>query len=378
MSINARRLKSGKVVYDVRLRTPEGRPYKRTFSTKREAETFEANERTDRHRGAWVDPHAGRIPFADYTQRWLRERPGLRPRTKELYEGLLRLHVLPKLADIHVSSLTSAVVRTWYSELDRATHPGPSTTAKSYRLLRTILNTAVEDGLIARNPCVITGAGVERNPERPVASIPQVYDLADAVPDRYRAMVLLACFAGLRLGELLALAPSDIDLDGSSLSVTRQMHQLKDGTLVLGPPKSDAGVRLVALPDVLTEELTEHLTNYVGPHPDSLLFTGEKGGPLRRHVWQRIWQQARTEVGLPDFHFHDLRHTGNTLVAATGASTKELMARMGHASARAALRYQHATRDRDAAIAVALGKLIESATRSPAQSNPRIGRNDDR
>jgi integrase len=188
-----------------------------------------------------------------------------------------------------VSSLTPAVVRTWYSELDRATHPGPSTTAKSYRLLRTILNTAVEDGLIARNPCVITGAGVERNPERPIASIPQVYELAEAVPDRYRAMVLLACFAGLRLGEILALTRSDIDLDGSALSVMRQMHQLKDGTLVLGPPKSDAGVRVVALPDVLTEELTKHLTNHVGTGPDDLLFTGEKGGPLRRHVWQVIW-----------------------------------------------------------------------------------------
>lgn len=174
-------------------------------------------------------------------------------------------------------------------------------------------------------------------------------------------MVLLACFAGLRLGELLALTRGDIDLDGSALSVTRQMHQLKDGTLVLGPPKSDAGVRVVALPDVLTEELTKHLANHVDSLPDSLLFTGEKGGPLRRHVWQVIWEHARTQAGLPDFHFHDLRHTGNTLVAATGASTKELMARMGHASARAALRYQHATRDRDIAIANAIGRLINDA-----------------
>ena len=86
------------------------------------------------------------------------------------------------------------------------------------------------------------------------------------------------------------------------------------------------------MPGVLTDELTKHLTNYVGPDPEDLLFTGEKGGPLRRHVWQVIWEQARSEVGMPEFHFHDLRHTGNTLVAATGASTKELMARMGHAS----------------------------------------------
>src|SRR5680860_449548 len=91
MSVNARRLDSGKVVYDVRLRTPAGVNYKRTFRTKREAELFEAKERTERHRGAWVDPAGGRVSLDDYAKRWLRERSGLRPRTVELYEGLLRL-----------------------------------------------------------------------------------------------------------------------------------------------------------------------------------------------------------------------------------------------------------------------------------------------
>lgn len=361
VSINPRPLASGRVVYDVRLRTPGGRPYKKTFRTKREAELFGAKERTDRYRGAWVDPNAGRFPFEDYANRWLVERPGLRPRTRELYEGLLRLHILPVLGTTNLSALTPAVIRTWYADLDRAKYPGASTTAKAYRLLRTILNTAIEDGLIARNPCVITGAGTEHSPERPVASIPQVYALADSVPDRYRAMVLLACFAGLRLGELLGLSRRDIDLEHRTVSVTRQMSQLKDGTLFLGPPKSEAGDRLVAIPDVLTTGLTKHLTNHVGPDCDALVFTGDKGGSLRRAVWQSIWNDARRSVGLPDFHFHDLRHTGNTLVAATGASTKELMVRMGHASARAALRYQHATRDRDAAIADALGSLIDRA-----------------
>lgn len=366
MSIHARRLAGGKVVYDVRLRTPDGRQYKRTFSTKRDAELFDATDRTERSRGGWVDPAAGRISLANYADRWLRERTGLRPRTCELYEGLLRLHVLPALGETNLNALTTSTVRSWYADLDRARHPGPSTTAKAYRLLRTILNTAVEDGLIAKNPCVITGAGVERNPERPIATIPEVYALADAVDERYRPMVLLATFTGLRLGELLALTRDDLRLDEQYLRVERQLHQLKDGTLVLGPPKSDAGTRDVVIPDVIIDGLTKHLTNHVGADPDALVFTGEKGGPLRRHVWQGIWHEARTKVGRPDLHFHDLRHTGNTLVAATGASTKELMARMGHASPRAALRYQHATRDRDAAIAQFISRLVESAMDSPS------------
>lgn len=105
-------------------------------------------------------------------------------------------------------------------------------------------------------------------------------------------------------------------------------------------------------------ELEAHLATYCAGDADALLFTGKKGGPLRDHVWQAKWVKARDALDLPDLHFHDLRHVANTLTAASGASTRELMHRMGHASAAAALRYQHATRDRDAAIAAALGELI--------------------
>jgi hypothetical protein len=104
------RVDGGKVVY-VRLRTPQGRQYKRTFRTKREAELFEANERTERSRGAWVDPAAGRIPLSDYAHRWLRDRSNLRPRTAELYEGLRRLHILPGLGEVNLADLTTARVR---------------------------------------------------------------------------------------------------------------------------------------------------------------------------------------------------------------------------------------------------------------------------
>lgn len=88
------------------------------------------------------------------------------------------------------------------------------------------------------------------------------------------------------------------------------------------------------------------------------MFLGVKGGPLREHVWQKQWDIARRSVGLDDLHFHDLRHVANTMAAATGASLRELMYRMGHASPAAALLYQHATQERDGAIAKALGDLI--------------------
>lgn len=230
--------------------------------------------------------------------------------------------------------------------------------AKAYRLLHTVLAAAVAEERIVRNPCTIRGASVERAPERPIATVAQVYALADAVDPRFRALILMAAFTGLRRGELLALTRARIDLLHHTVAVVEQRHDLPDGSMLLAPPKTAAGVRVVAMPAPLTGELERHLNEYVGPEPEALLFTGQKGGPLRVHVWQSEWDQARRTLGLEQFHFHDLRHVANTLAAASGATTKELMYRMGHASPAAALRYQHATRDRDAVIAAALAELM--------------------
>ncbi|MGI8752650.1 MAG: tyrosine-type recombinase/integrase, partial [Acidimicrobiales bacterium] len=98
-----------------------------------------------------------------------------------------------------------------------------------------------------------------------------------------------------------------------------------------------------------------------GPDPGALVFTGVEGGPLRPNVLAGHWRAATEAIGIEGFRFHDLRHSGNTWAAATGASTKELMARMGHASAVAAIGYQHATAERDQAIADALAGLAEAA-----------------
>jgi integrase len=245
--------------------------------------------------------------------------------------------------------------------------PGPSTIAKCYRLLHAICETAVEDSLIARNPCLIKGASVERPAERPVATIEQVYAIADAIEPRYRAMMLLATFCGLRVGELRALRQRNLDLLHRTVVVVEQYQQLADGTLLLGPPKTDAGRRTVAIPDVVVPDLEEHLATWCTPGQDNLVFPGASGHAFRTATLHAGWQRALKATGIEGLRFHDLRHTGNTLAAATGASTKELMARMGHASPRAALIYQHATKDRDAQIAAGLSALVER-TRDQATS----------
>jgi integrase len=353
---SVRGLPSGR--WQARYPTPDGELVSAptTFATKGDAGRFLDAVRTDVERGHWVDPNAGRISLEAFARRWLLERP-LRPRTKELYEGLLDLHVLPPLGELELNRITGAKVRSWQAELLRGPYPGDSTAAKAYRLLRGILNTAVEDGRIAANPCQIEGAGRERPDERPVATVAEVYALAHAVGAEHRLLVLLACFAGLRLGELQALRRRHVDLDRAAIRIVEQTLVLRDGTHLTGPPKTDASVRVIALPDAVVDELRKHLVA-VPEDPDVFVFGRPGNRPFRRATLYTAWHAATKRLGMEGFRIHDLRHTGNTLAAATGASTKELMARMGHASPRAALIYQHATRERDVVIAQALDGMI--------------------
>ena len=238
--------------------------------------------------------------------------------------------------------------------------------AKGYRLLHGIMTTAADDGLIRRNPCRIKGAGQEDSPERPIVPLKGLDKLLNRIPVRYRAMLLLATFASLRFGELAALRRGDIVLECCCVQVNRSLVQMNDGKLAEAEPKSRAGRRVVAFSREIAPELRWHLERFVEPGPHSLVFVGPKGGRLRRSNFRNIWIKARDEVGLPGLHLHDLRHTGNTMAAATGASLRELMERMGHSSTRAALIYQHATRERDEAIAAGMGQVFASARQKGA------------
>jgi integrase len=241
----------------------------------------------------------------------------------------------------------------------KARQTGPVTVAKAYRLLRTNCETAFSDELITRNPCNLKGASVEHSPERPVLTVAEVELLANAIDERFRALVLLAAWCGLRLGEALALTRKDVNLKQNTVRIDKSAAELKSGERIVGPPKTEAGKREVSVPPHVLPALQTHLERFSGTGQDDLVFTGMKGHPLRRASLYSAWLRATEASGLGGVRFHDLRHTGATLAAATGASTKELMKRLGHASSDAALRYQHATADRDSAIAKALSRLAQ-------------------
>lgn len=331
----------------------------RTFDTRREAGEHLAEVRADLKRRTWQDPTLGRRRLEAYAEEWLDSRVDLKPTTRQAYAGTLRKHVLPHLGGYALEELSSPLIRSWHAGLARTTSPTP--TRQAYALLRTVLNAAVDDEILQRNPCRIRGAGVARTAERPIATLAQIEALADAVYPRYRALVLMAAWTGARWGELIALTRDRLDLSSGAMRIDRQYVYLRaEGDLpariVLQSPKTEAGRRTVHVPPHLLPTLAAHLLEHVPPGCD-LVFPNSHGQPLHRGSFTTVWHRARDKAGLPGFHFHDLRHTGNTLAATTGASTRELMARMGHASMRAAVLYQHATSERDRHLAQALSDL---------------------
>ncbi|MFG2637541.1 tyrosine-type recombinase/integrase [Streptomyces sp. NPDC048362] len=354
-----RKLPSGR--YQARYLGPGGllRPAPETFATKRDADDWLADKQTEIRRGDWHDPDAGKVPFGEYAAAWIRERE-LTTTTRQLYRSLLRHHLEPAFGAVGVAEISPPLVRRWRAD-KLAAGTGPTTVAKAYALMRAILGTAVADLLIRRNPCTIKGASTVHTPERPTATVPEVFDLADAIQPRYRVLVLMAGFLGLRWGELVGLHRRDVDLDQGAVRVRRAVAELNNGQREIKAPKSAAGKRTVAIPAAIVPEIRTHLERYAERGPDGRVFVGAKGAIPRRNHFNRLWRKACSDAGIKGLHFHDLRHTGNTLAASTGASTRELMSRMGHSTARAALIYQHASADRDRLIADAVSGLVDQA-----------------
>jgi integrase len=330
--------------------------------------TFLATVEADLARSSWQAPTATRAQaptFAVYARDWLAARD-LKPRTRALYRGLLDQLLLDDLEDLELDQITPTAVRSWHGQLDT----GPTRRAHAYSLLRTILATAVDDELIATNPCRIRGAGQTRRAKEPrPATLEELTTIVEQMPDRLRLLVLLAAWCALRFGELAELRRSDVDTRTGVLRVRRGVTWV-DGKPIVGDPKSEAGKRTVAIPPHLLPLVREHLLQHAAKGRDGLLFTATlpspgahtrppaKGDAYMTHdMLKRPYDRARVAAGRPDLRFHDLRHTGAVLAAQTGATLAELMARLGHSTPGAALRYQHAAAGRDAQIAAALSRI---------------------
>jgi integrase len=229
-------------------------------------------------------------------------------------------------------------------------------------LLRQIMAAAVADGYLVKWPVVIKGASREHVEEHAIPTPAEVYALAEVVDPRHRAMIWLAGACGLRFGELAALRRDRVDMLHKEVRVAETITEVVGGERFAGPPKTESGRRTVAIPSSIVPIVSGHL-EMIGPQADTLLFPAPEGGYLQRHNFrQRAWVPALTATGL-SYRSHDLRHSAMTLAAASGATVADLMARAGDSSPRAALIYQHASRERDHAIAEVMAKALANPSK---------------
>ncbi|HTX55284.1 MAG TPA: site-specific integrase [Candidatus Baltobacteraceae bacterium] len=337
-----------------------------TFRTKADARKFLATVHAEIITGKWMPPSgamtetASALTLAQYAETWLAHRD-IRPRTAAQYRSLLDRAILPKLGSLPVNTVTGDDIRGWYAKLDKST---PTWRAQAYGLLRTILGDAVRDGKLAAQPCNIRGAGsVKRARNIKPATLAELTKLTDAMPEQYRAMVTLAAWCALRFGELTELRRRDVDPERGVIHVRRAVSHV-EGKFIIGEPKTAAGSRDVNIPPNVLADVRTHLVDHVEADANALLFPGVNGQHLNQSTFTRWFYPARDAIrrGADDpypLHFHALRHTGAVMAAQAGATLAELMGRLGHTTPQAAMIYQHASAERDRALAERIAAMAE-------------------
>lgn len=359
-----------------------------TFLTKGDAGAWLSLQQAQLIEHRWqpqMPPDPERITFVQYSTDWLAKRE-LSPRTRSEYSRILAGR-LASFDDHYLDEITAAGVKQWWVT-QGDTHP--TARRRAYELLRAILGTAArpdEDTdappLIAASPARLTAktlnrpsasnfaVGTDQRPRTRLqpATLPELAAIMDAMPERYRAMVLLAAWCAPRFGELTELRRRDLKIDRNedgvatwaTLRISRAVVWPTPDKPVVKSTKTRAGVRDVAVPPHLLPMLETHLKNFAARGPDGLLFPAVKSGDHMKHAaLYKVYRRARRVAGRPDLRWHDLRHTGATLAAQTGATLAELMNRLGHSDVKAALIYQHAAADRDAEIARRLSAMAEA------------------
>jgi integrase len=373
MSVHRRQTSRG-TRYDVRLRSPDGSHLKRTFTTKREAERFEARHVADVSRGDWFDARAAQRLFGEIAAEWLDRDPSKRATTLAREESALRGQILPTLGGRRLGSITpadvQALVNDWTARL------APRSVRRSYGVLSAILRYAMDYDYIARTPCrrikLPEVTPVERRPVSPT----ELAQVAAELENQYAAMAYLGAMLGLRYGECAGLRVGRVDFLRGTLTVAEQLTRGRQGEIVFGAPKTQAGRRTLAMPAPLSAMLAQVLAQRPEParDPSVLVFVAPGGGPLAyNNFMRRIWLPAVERAGLSWLRFHDLRRANATALVAAGIDLKTAQARLGHADPRMTLAvYAQATTEGDKRAAVALGAhfLPESDPAARAMDAP--------
>lgn len=320
-----------------RWRDPEGMSRAQMFDRKADAEQWLNSVEHRKRQGDYIDPNAGRVTVKEWLEAW-RKNQVHRPSTQAQVESYFRLHVYDQLGRRELRSLRPSDVQAWVT--GRSTVLKPGSVELVYRHFAAAMRAAEDDRLIARTPCQRIRLPRKAKVEVVPPTVDQVEALAEGIQDRYRAAVVLAAGAGLRLGEVFGVQLDRIDFLRRSLVVDQQLLTPGSGPAELAPPKTSSSVRTVPLADVVVAELSEHVRKF--PPVDGFVFTTELDRPVRRSTFHSAWARATKVAGAEGIRFHDLRHFYASALIASGCSVKAVQAALGHASATETLEtYSH-------------------------------------
>ena len=310
-----------------RYRDPSGREHAQHFDRKIDAQRWLAASEITQARGEWLDPHRARVRVGEWSTTWLAGQVQLKPSTRARYELAVRRQILPTWRNVPLAEITYADVATWVQRL-AASHLAPASVRYAHRVFSLILDDAVRDGRLARNPA--TGVRLPRviESQKLFLSHDQVADLA-AAAGPYGTLIHVLAYTGLRWGEAAALRVGRVNLTRRRLEIVEATSEVR-GEIIFGTPKTHQR-RSVPFPRFLSEPLAQLVD---GRAPADLIFTSPDGHVLRNtNFRRRVFDSAARAAGVEGLTPHELRHTAASLAVAAGANIKAVQQMLGHASA---------------------------------------------
>ena len=318
--------------YKIRYRDWSGREHSETMRRLADAERRKAEIETQLAGGTWRDPRRGEIRLSEWAPDWVSSRHDLRLSTRARLEITMRAQVLPRFGDLPLIKISNAAVRAWVADM-LAAELSAATVRKAVFALRQCLEAAVADNRLMMNPAERVPLPAERMKPPRYLSQSEVEQLVKAMPERYRALVLVGAYAGLRWGEAAGLTRANVDYVRSRISVVTTAVEIA-GSVNLGQdPKTARSKRTVPVARAVMRRIEAHLVDHVDAAPDALVFTAAKGGPLFRGTFTRdVWRPALKRAGLTGITFHGLRHSFVAILVAAGCNVREVSEWAGHNS----------------------------------------------
>ncbi len=319
--------------YRARYEGADRRWHSRTFDRKADAERWLTDQLSKVNRGQWIDPSAGQVSLEEYAAAWLEAKTRIKDRTRDGYRSLLESRILPTFGVTRLSSIDRTMVGSWVrSMVDE--NLLASRIRQAHQCLAAIMEQALDDGLIGRNPVRRVELPRLPQPDHRYLTTEQVSQLAESMPGQaFSTIVYVLAYGGLRWGELAALRRGRADVLRRRLDINEALSEIS-GRVSFGSTKTYQA-RTVYLPASVAEMLGHHMEN-VPDNPEALIFTAPQGGPLRYSNFRRaVWDPARIRAGedLDDITPHHLRHTCASLMRAAGADVKAIQQQLGHRNA---------------------------------------------